>query len=206
MADNPNDPQDPKDDASKPKASRKAASRYANASHRVGKGKPPIEHQFKKGGKPGPGRPRGSRSRSPFDKLLDERVPVGEDRLGRPIRKSWREIINRQLLTSAGKSDLSAIRLVKEYEFKLAELDRRYGESPPPMEEIRRKALEDVERQQLSANLSAKFTGYLEQIAQLKKYGVLEFRDGVPVLSPKIIQYLSTLGDNGVEPDLDTDS
>lgn len=122
-----------------------AGSKSASKPYAVGKGKPPKEHQFKPGNKRG-GRKAGSRNRTDFDKLHDELVTIGEDRLGRPIRKRWREVINRQLLQKAAKGDLAAIRIVKEYELKQAALARSFGPPPPTPAEIVQGQAEEAEK------------------------------------------------------------
>jgi len=170
------------DDAASPKVSPRkkprVASRYADASYTVGKGKPPVASQFKNGGKAGPGRPKNSRNRTPLDKLLDERVTIGEDKLGRTVRKSWREIINRQLLQLAAKSDMAAIKVVKEFEFRMAELDRRYG--PPPLTAAQ--VLKEVEEQKLRAELEASlkkmYMDAIEFLTDLKRHDLVETVDG----------------------------
>lgn len=118
----------------------------------VGKGKPPREHQFKPGNKGG-GRKRGSRNRTDFDKLLDEWVTIGEDRLGRPQRKRWRDIVNRQLLKKAGMGDLAAIRIVKEFEHKQEMLRRASGPGPLTPDEIARAEAEMAEKRVLAERL-----------------------------------------------------
>lgn len=120
--------------------------------YKVGKGKPPREHQFKPGNKGG-GRKRGSRNRSDFDKLLDEWVTIGEDRLGRPQRKRWRDIVNRQLLKKAGMGDLAAIRIVKEFEHKQEMLRRAAAPGPLLPDEIARAEAEAAEKRALSERL-----------------------------------------------------
>lgn len=111
------------DDAGKPK---RAKSGYADRPYDVGKGKPPVEHRFRPGNSGG-GRPRGSRNQSDFQKLMREKIVVGEDRLGRPIRKSWSEVIDRQLLKKAAQGDLAAIRILKDFDLRRAQLERAYG-------------------------------------------------------------------------------
>lgn len=155
-------------------------SRYADKTYEVGKGKPPKEHRFKPGNKLG-GRKAGSRNRTDFDKLMDERVTVGEDRLGRPIRKAWREVVNRQLLQKAGRGDLAAIRIVKEFELKHAALARSFAPAGPTPAEIALAEREEAEKRALAA----KFVRLLENAASAKRGDVprMEYRAGklVPV-------------------------
>lgn len=146
----------------------------------VGKGKPPREHQFKKGGKAGPGRPKGSRGKSDYDKLLDERIVVGEDRLGRPIRKSWRHIVNVTLLKKAGQGDIAAIRLAKEFEYKAMALAVRNGPPPLTLAEERQRERDEEQKKELSGSLSQ----LLVWVANLKRERVLMTVDGKLVLAP----------------------
>lgn len=163
-----------RDDTSPP------ASRYADRAYEVGKGKPPKAHRFKPGNTLG-GRKPGSRNRTDFDKLMDERVTVGEDRLGRPIRKAWREVVNRQLLQKAGRGDLAAIRIVKEFELKHAALARSFAPAAPTPAEVAQAEREEAEKRLLAA----KFVRLLEDAASAKRGEVprMEYRAGklVPV-------------------------
>src|SRR5437763_216317 len=83
--------------------------------YRVGKGKPPKEHQFKKG-QPSPnpqGRPKGSTRESQLQKMLKKRIFVtGAD--GRRVRKPLEEVINHKLVETAAKGDFKAIKLINE--------------------------------------------------------------------------------------------
>jgi len=160
---------------------RKPRSRYADKPYEVGKGKPPKQHQFSPGNSGG-GRRKGSRNRNDFDKLLDERVVIGEDRLGRPRRKRWRDIINLQLLKKAAGSDLAAIRLVKEFELKMAMLAQKSG--PPPMTaaEFAQAQAVEAEKLALAVRLEDKFAKHLELTAQLKRVGLVEYEDGKAVV------------------------
>lgn len=156
-------------------------SRYADKPYAVGKGKPPKAHQFKAGNTLG-GRKRGSRNRTSFDKLLDERVQVGEDRLGRPIRKRWREIINLQLLKKAGNGDLAAIRIVKEFELKQAALARVSESASLSPAEIARAETERAEKEALAARL----VQLIENTATAKRGDLprMVYRDGKLVPLP----------------------
>lgn len=152
-------------------------SPYENAPYEVGKGKPPAQHRFKKGGKAGPGRPRGSRNRPDLDKLLDEPIQIGEDRLGRPIRRSGRRVINMQLMKQAAQGDLRAIKIIKEFELRLEAIKVRQGEAAPTVEEVMRQAKEDQLKQELSAKLAAGLLEHMEMITVLKRMRLLG-RDG----------------------------
>lgn len=156
----------------------KKPSPYSTASYEVGKGKPPAKHQFKQGNKGGPGRPKGSRNRGSHDGLLDERVKVGEDRLGRAIYKTYRELINRQLLNKAAKGEISAIKIVKEFEFKHGELDRKYGSARRTDEEIAKAERLKIESEQIAKQAGDKFSDILALCANLKKWGLIETVNG----------------------------
>lgn len=144
----------------------KRKGKYADRPYPVGKGKPPQEHQFKRGNTSG-GRKPGSRNKSRYHKLLNERIRIGEDSLGRAIRKPWGDVIDRQLLKLAAKGDLTAIRIVKDFELKLTALERSFDSSPPSSAEIARMAAKEQERRALSA----KIIGFLEEAAQRKREG-----------------------------------
>lgn len=136
-----------------------------DSSYKVGKGKPPREYQFKKGGKGGPGRPKGSRVRSDYEKLLEERIVVGEDRAGRPIRKSWRDVMNRQLLKKAAQGDLHAIRIAKDFELKAAAIAARTGPPAPTAAELRQQEKQLEQRKQSTADIMP----LLERFANMRK-------------------------------------
>lgn len=156
---------------------RKSPSTYDTAPYEVGKGKPPKGHQFKQGNKGGPGRPKGSRNRALHNELLDERVKVGEDRLGRPIRKTYREIINRQLLNKAAKGETSAIKLVKDYELKHIELERKYGPPRRSDEDIAHDERIRIETKKTTEKLKNNFFDMLNLYASLKKLGIIEITE-----------------------------
>lgn len=146
----------------------KAPSPWADKPYAVGKGKPPVESQFKAGQKPpkGSGRPKGSKSRSDIEKLLDEKVQVGTDRLGRPIRRTLRNVKNRQLAKKAVEGDLAAIKILNEYELKLKALEIRNG---PDAETLRKEREEEAEKQKHAAKISAFVIDVLEREARAKK-------------------------------------
>ena len=109
----------------------KVNPRYADASYDVGKGKPPAAHQFKPGGKPGPGRRKKVSNKTDFDEVLDEMIVVGHDKRGRPIWRSARRVINMQLRNLALKGNLQAIKFMKMHELRIA-LARLEYLTPPP--------------------------------------------------------------------------
>lgn len=164
------------------KPRRTPRSRYADKPYEIGKGKPPKEHQFKPGNGGG-GRKRGSRNKSDFDKMLDEWVKVGEDRLGRPRRKRWREVINLQLLKQAAEGDLMAIRLVKEFELKQMALALKLGSPPLTAEEVARMQAEDQEKRVVAERLAGKMANTLELLAALKRESLVEVTDGHAVIA-----------------------
>ncbi|CAM3101837.1 hypothetical protein SPAN111604_03690 [Sphingomonas antarctica] len=201
MADYEDDEGEPK---MNPRAKRaKKASPYANAPYEVGKGKPPKGSQFKVGNKPGPGRPRGSTNRTDFDKLLERRVVVSEDRLGRPIRKTLRRVINEGLFAEAAKRNMTAIKIVKDFELKMAALKARHGPEPISGEEAMKLAKEETEKKVYAARLVA----MLQFNAQLKHEGIITLENGRAVVAPcvraAIAEYRArggSMGDND-EPD-----
>jgi hypothetical protein len=91
------------------------SNRYADASYTVGKGKPPVEHRFRKGA-PSPnaaGRPKGSTSKSHIERLLAKRVTVNGPN-GTQVRKAVREVIDHKLVQKAADGDLKAIKLIDD--------------------------------------------------------------------------------------------
>lgn len=154
--------------------------------YRVGKGKPPIEYQFKKGG-PSPnrkGRPKGSTRASSLEKLLNKKVVVGHKN-NRPIRKPLGEVIDHKLVEAAAKGDLKAIKLIKDYEY----LYRKAGfYDQPSIDEVIRQREEEEKKKRLVESLSAKYVDYLETIAELKKFGLIDFVDGRTVIQPWAIE------------------
>jgi len=144
------------------KPARPGRSKYADREYEVGKGKPPRRHQFKPGNAGG-GRKKGSRNRTDFEKLMNERVLVGEDRLGRPIRKRMAYVIDRKLMQLALSGELGAIRLVKEVQLKQAAKTR--DADVPTAADLAKEAAEQAERQALSARL----VGLLDEMAAAKR-------------------------------------
>lgn len=83
------------------------------SEYKVGYRKPPEEHQFKKGGPGGPGRPKGSKNRETLLLAqLREQVDVNID--GESKRMSKLELIIRRLVNSAIKGDLKSIAFINQ--------------------------------------------------------------------------------------------
>lgn len=145
----------------------KKPSLYADAEYEVGKGKPPIHSQFKKGGKsPNPrGRPPESRNRTNFEKALDKKYKVGTDASGRVIMRPLREVITLKMLKRAADGDYAAMKLVIEFDMKF---QRMRQDAAPTAETVR--AEKAGEREALSATLvdqlafisDAKFLGIVD--------------------------------------------
>lgn len=138
----------------------------AAPSYDVGKYKPPVEHRFKPGNKGG-GRKKGSKNKDRLEDLLDQKVVIGHDSIGRPIRKTWRKVIDLQLLKKAAEGDLAAIKLVKEFELKLAAIRARYD--PPKSEADIRAELEQEERRKQN---TAKFIKLLDDMKDFRFTGI----------------------------------
>lgn len=153
-------------------------------AYAVGKGKPPVEHQFKKGNKGG-GRKPGSRNKHNFYKLYEERIQVGEDRLGRAIMKPFGEVIDRQLFKKAAQGDLAAIRIVKEFQIKLAAFERTFGPRPQTAAEAAEAQREEAKKIELSWRLTAANIDILELLARLKKSGIVDCIDGHWAIVPE---------------------
>lgn len=77
-------------------------------SYKVGYGKPPEEHRFKKGNRHGKGRRRGSRNMKAYVKeALETEVPVSMEGKARKLTKI--QLGLHQLAHKASKGDLQAI-------------------------------------------------------------------------------------------------
>jgi hypothetical protein len=146
------------------------SNKGAKRPYRVGKGKPPIEHQFKKG-QPSPnprGRPKGSTKTSTLQKLLSK-VVIANSPDGRRVRKTLGEVIDHKLVEMAAKGDFKAIKLIKEIELKCRQLaltDR------PSADDLAKDAAELEPRKALLAKL----TGLLDEQGRRKKEGAPRFR------------------------------
>ena len=140
--------------------------------YRVGKGRPPKEHQYKKG-QPSPnskGRPKGSTRQSQLQKMLKKKVWVTDEE-GRRVRKPVQEIIDHRLIEAAAKQgDLKAIKLINE----LTIMHERFERSrQPTAAEIKQQMAEEEEKKQVSEKLRNGMIEILNLIARLKKLGVL---------------------------------
>lgn len=158
----------------------------ADQPYRVGKGKPPEEHQWKKGqASPNPkGRPKGSTRQTQLQKLLKKKVWVtGPD--GRAVRRTLQEIIDHKLVQTAAGGDLKAIELVS----KLALMHERFSRSvQPSREELKRQMAEEEERERLNQKLVQNFAEQLDFMASLKKLGVVVFSNGKPCVPRWVLE------------------
>ncbi len=84
------------------------------ATYEVGYGKPPKEHQFKKGQRrPGPGRPRGSQNRKTMiTRVANEKLEIEEN--GKRVKRSALDLVIRTVGQKAAQGDLRALRLARE--------------------------------------------------------------------------------------------
>jgi hypothetical protein len=148
----------------------------ADRPYEVGKGKPPIEHRFKKG-QPSPnprGRPKGSTRANSLQKLLGTIVWVNAPD-GRRVRKSLGEVIDHKLVEMAAKGDFKAIKLIKEIELQY----RRLGLiDQPTAAGIKKQHQEEEEKRALVEKIRRDMIDMLEFTQRLKKLGILRFVDG----------------------------
>lgn len=147
--------------------------------YEVGWGRPPKHTQFKKGQKSANprGRPRGSKNRNDIEKLLDQKIVAGHDERGRPITRKLRDLINRALVQAGVKGDLKAIRMIKEYEFRYAQMCRA---EEPDADRLRTEMEKAEERKILSAKLVTEIT----LLSDLKHFGIVETgKDGKLVIA-----------------------
>jgi len=184
--DDSNDSNEPK----KPTPSRpKSRSPYAHRPYPVGKGKPPVEHQFRKGGRsPNPrGRPKGSTRTNSLEKLLNQKVVVGHKN-GRAIRKPLREVIDHKLVERAAKGELDAIKLIKDIQFRYekAGLTGRLS-----ADEIIRQREEAQEKEAHAAAIRKGIIDHLQVVASMKKLGVIEFTNGREHIAKWILDELA---------------
>lgn len=106
-----------------PKHPRKPRSpKHEDAPYEVGKYKPPVKHHFQPGNKAAAKRKPRSRKIPGPEELMAELVQVSVDSRGRPIKKPFGEVIDRQLMTKAANGDLKAIKIFNDYRLKLAGL------------------------------------------------------------------------------------
>ena len=138
----------------------------------VGKGKPPKEHQFKKG-QPSPnphGRPKGSTRDSQLQKMLKKKVWVaGPD--GRRIRKALSEIIDHKLIEAAAKGDFKAIKLINEL---LLMHERHQRGRPPSREELLQEMAEEQQLQEAQEKTRQMMIEHLDFLQDLRRYGITE--------------------------------
>ena len=142
--------------------------------YRVGKGKPPVEHQFKKG-QPSPnprGRPKGSTRSNSLQRLLGKVVMLNTPD-GRRVRKTLGEVIDHKLVELAANGDFKAIKLVKDIQLKLQLCG--FIDQPTPAE-LAREAAELEEKKALAARL----INLLEEEASRKKATAPRFRPKAP--------------------------
>ena len=154
--------------------------------YQVGKGKPPEEHQWKKG-QPSPnpkGRPKGSSRQTQLQKLLKKRVWVrGPD--GRMVRKTLQEVIDHKLVEAAANGDLKAIKLIHE----IALMHERFSRSvQPSREELKRQMAEEEEKDRRTKELHDGIVELLEFMGALKRYDIIEFRDGKPFVPAWVVE------------------
>jgi len=106
--------------------------------YEVGYGKPPVEHQFKKGNAGGPGRPKRSKNRKTMfleeaDRYLLNKVDG--------VRLTKCQAGYRQLATKGAKGDLRAIELSEKLRDKLCGPDPETLPIEPPLSDAELEAL-----------------------------------------------------------------
>jgi hypothetical protein len=143
----------------------------------VGKGKPPREHQFKKG-EPSPnphGRPKGSTRESQLQKMLRKKV-WATDADGRRVRKPLHEIIDHKLVEAAAKGDFKAIKLINEL---VIMHERHQRGRPPSREELLQEMAEEEQLRQAQEKTKQWAIEQLEFMTDLKRYGITETGRGL---------------------------
>jgi hypothetical protein len=139
--------------------------------YRVGKGKPPLEHRWKKG-EPSPnpkGRPKGPTAQTELMKMLGKKVWVtGSD--GRRVQKSFDAVIAHKLLERAVNGDFAAIKLVTQVAMKQGVADLA----------AQAVAAQKQDPEELAAReeLSARLVRLLEEKAAAKKATINRVRFG----------------------------
>lgn len=154
--------------------------------YRVGKGKPPKEHQWKKG-QPSPngrGRPKGSSRQTQLQKMLAKKIWVtGSD--GRAVRKTIHEVIDHKLLEMAAKGDLKAIKLIKE----LLVIYERLGlVNQPSAADQKRLAAEAEEKRKHAEKILAFVHDTMALIERFKRYDIVSVVGGRPYVSEWVIE------------------
>lgn len=138
----------------------------------VGKGKPPKEHQFKKGDpSPNPiGRPKGSTRESQLQKMLKKKVwAAGPD--GRRVRKALSEIIDHKLIEAAAKGDFKAIKLINEL---VIMHERHQRARPPSREELLQEMAEEQRLAEAQETTRQMMIEHLDFLQDLRRYGITE--------------------------------
>ena len=161
--------------------------------YRVGKGKPPREHQWKKGC-PSPnrrGRPKGRKRPTSLDKLLDTPVAVGVKN-GRQIMKPLREAMDHRLVEQAVKDgNLRAIKLIYDI---VHEQERLARSARPTADELARQREEEEEKAALAKKIRDGLIDTYNMLASMKKARIIEFVDGRPVVQPWVIKEAEARG------------
>jgi Family of unknown function (DUF5681) len=95
---------------------------YPKGVYTVGYGKPPLHSRFKPGNRANPaGRPRGAKGlKTILARMLDRRVVVTED--GKRRRLTKRELGFARLVDKFAEGDMSAAKLLVEFELALERL------------------------------------------------------------------------------------
>jgi len=159
--------------------------------YEVGKGKPPKEHQFKKG-QPSPnprGRPRGSTRESQLQKMLKKRIFVtGPD--GRRVRKPLEEVINHKLVETAAKGDFKAIKLINE----LVIMHDKYQlvRQPSPAE-VQQQLANEEEVRKANKWVQDTIMEYFGLLEDMKRYGAVGFHNGKPHLESWVVEAAAKL-------------
>lgn len=154
--------------------------------YRVGKGKPPPEHRWRKG-QPSPnphGRPPGSGKMTQLQKMLSKKVwATSSD--GRAVRKTLHEIIDHKLVEIAAKGDLKAIKLIKE----LLVIYERLGliDQPSPAQ-LRRQAAEEQEQREAAERIQSFILTTMDVVQELRRYDAVRLVDGRAQVSDWIIE------------------
>lgn len=144
--------------------------------YRVGKGKPPREYQWQKGGPSpnGAGRPKGSTKQNQLQKMLAKKIWVtGSD--GRAVKKTIHEVIDHKLLELAAKGDLKAIKLIKEL---LVIYERLGFVAQPSAAKQRRLAAETEEKRKRADAITKMIHETMAIVEELKRYDLLHSVQG----------------------------
>lgn len=175
------------------RADRGKNSNPGDNPYQVGKGKPPREHQWKKGCKsPHPaGRPKGRKKPTSLDKLLDTPVAVGVKN-GRQIMKPLREAMDHRLVEHAVKDgNLKAIKLIYDI---VHEQERLARSKQPTAEELMRQRQEEEEKAALTKQIRDGLIDTYNMLASMKKARIIEFVDGRPVIQRWVTEEANARG------------